>query len=138
MLQQEEVKQASTTGVVEQGAPAPIGHYSHYVELDNGVVYLSGQKAWKPENGELLQGDMRVQTELVIDNIEAILIGIGLSLDNVTRVQCYLSGEAEYRSFNEVYARRLGDHLPARSVLVNCGLRGGALVELVADAYRGA
>lgn len=121
---------------VETGAAAPIGHYAHAVELDNGIIHLSGQKAWNPETGELVAGDVETQTGVVFDNIEGVLRHLGLTLEHVTRIQCHLARVEDYEAFNRAYARRLGAHRPARTTLAGYQLRGGALVELVADAYR--
>jgi 2-iminobutanoate/2-iminopropanoate deaminase len=119
-----------------QGAPQPIGHYCHAVELPNGLVFLSGQKAWDIQTGQLIDGDIEAQTHLIFDILSNVLTGIGLSLNNIARIQCHLSGGNLYERFNRVYAQRLGEHRPARAVLAGYELRGGALVELVAEAFR--
>jgi 2-iminobutanoate/2-iminopropanoate deaminase len=118
-------------------APAPIGHYSHVVELDNGIVHLSGQKAWQPGEGALVTGGIVEQTERVLDNVEAILGEIGLDWSRVTRVHCYLADPEDFPAFDAVFARRLGAFRPARATVAGLRLRGKALVELAVDAYRG-
>lgn len=118
------------------GAVPVAGHYCHACELPNGIVYLSGQKAWEPKTGQLLEGDMAAQVDLIFSNLADILAGLGLGIDSITRISCYLSDVDAYRAFNEAYARNLGEHKPARTVISGCSLRGGALVELVAEAYR--
>ena len=118
------------------GAPAPIGHYSHVVELDDGHVYLSGQKATVGD-GEVLEGDVEAQTHLVLDHVSAILVGVGLDLGSVVRAQCFLADPGSYEAFNRAYAARMGEHRPARAVVAGARLRGGALVEIVVEAYRG-
>jgi 2-iminobutanoate/2-iminopropanoate deaminase len=138
MSQASDVRMKSIQRRVLTGdVPPALGHYSHVVELPNGLVFISGQKAWKRPSGELLQGDVAEQTELIFDNLEAILAQVGLSLESVVRIGCHLSQIAEYAAFNEVYARRLGDCRPARTVLGGYQLRDGARVELVVEAYRG-
>lgn len=127
--------QIITTESVSGVAP-PIGHYSHVVELGNGLVYLSGQKAWHPETGKLIAGDVVEQTLLVFDNIERILAAVDLNLSNIVRIGCHLANVEHYEPFNAVYERRLGSHKPARTTLAGYALRGGALVELVVEAYR--
>lgn len=121
---------------VPEGAAQPIGHYAHAVELDNGIVYLSGQKAWDPVTGDLVPGDVEAQTGIVFDNIEGVLRHLGLTLSHVTRISCHLARVEDYEAFNRAYARRLGGHRPARTTLAGYQLRGGAAVELVAEAYR--
>jgi 2-iminobutanoate/2-iminopropanoate deaminase len=121
---------------LREGVPEPIGHYSHAVELDNGIVYISGQKAWKPGRGTAVDGDIIEQTGQVLNNVEAILTGIGLDLSDVTRIQICLANLEDYGAFEQVYAKRLGDHRPTRVTLAGFNLRGGALIELIVDAYR--
>jgi 2-iminobutanoate/2-iminopropanoate deaminase len=118
------------------GVAPPLGHYSHVVELGNGTVYLSGQKAWHPQTGKLIDGDVVEQTELVFNNIERLLTAIDLDLSHIVRISCHLSDLECYEPFNSVYCRRLGAHKPARTTLAGYTLRGGALVELVVEAYR--
>jgi 2-iminobutanoate/2-iminopropanoate deaminase len=116
-------------------APAIIGHYCHAATMPNGMVQLSGQKAWIPETGILIDGGIEEQTTLVIRNIRAILNGLGLELDSLTRLVCHLHRVEDYESFNRAYAAALGQARPARTVLAGAELRGGALVEIVADAF---
>ncbi len=121
---------------VTVNAPAPIGHYSHVSELPNGTVLLSGQKAWRPLDGKLIDGPVNEQTKLIFENIYAILDGVGLPRTSLVRLSCYLSKLSDYEVFNETYRDCLGEHKPARTVLAGFDLRGGALVEIVAEAYR--
>lgn len=118
-------------------ATAPIrGHYSHATELPNGVIYLSGQKAWRGDTPGPITGDIADQTNVVFDHLESILNGLGLSLRDTTRFLCYLNSEQNYSMFNAVYERRLKEHKPARAVLTGLRLRDSALVEIVAEAFR--
>ena len=123
--------------VLDGDVPPVIGHYAHVVELTNGMVYVSGQKAWRGPSGEMAKGDVSAQTELIFDNLEAILAKVGLGLANVIRIGCHLRDISDYEAFNEVYAKRLGKLRPVRAVLGGYELRDGARVELVVEAYRG-
>ncbi|HYN08692.1 MAG TPA: RidA family protein [Vicinamibacterales bacterium] len=117
--------------------PSAIGHYSHAVELDNGIVFLSGQKAWKAGTGDRIEGEIAAQTRQVLLNIETILSELRLNWSHVTRMQCCLADPVDYAAFNEVYASVLGIHRPARTTLAGFRLRGGALIEIISEAYRG-
>jgi 2-iminobutanoate/2-iminopropanoate deaminase len=119
----------------DSGVPPIRGHYSHAVSLPGGLVVIAGQKAWDPVTGELTGEDIIQQTHLVFDNVEAILSACGLSLADLVRVQCHLADVEDYEAFNAVYAQRLGDARPVRTVLGGYQLREGALVELVVDAF---
>ena len=116
-------------------APAPIGHYAHAVVLPNGFIQLSGQKAWRPEDGQLIDGDVAAQTRLALSNIRAVLRDLGLDYADLTRLIVHLHDPAHYPAFNEAYAAELGDAMPTRAVLAGADLRGGALVEIIADAF---
>lgn len=116
--------------------PEPVGHYSHVVELPNGIVYLAGQKAWKHGQGTEIEGDITEQTHRVMDNIEAILDSVGLKWTHVTRIHCCLANIDDFEAFERVYSSRLGEHKPARVTLGGLTLRGGAMVELIVEAYR--
>lgn len=116
-------------------APAPIGHYHHAVVLPTGFVQLSGQKAWRPEDGVLIDGDVAAQTRLALSNIGAILAGLSLDYSNLTRLVCHLHNSDDYPAFNATYSEVLGEAMPTRAVLAGAALRGGALVEIIADAF---
>ena len=130
------MSEQQTTDAVATRIPEPVGHYSHVVELPNGIVYLAGQKAWKYGRGTDIEGDITEQTHRVMDNIEAILAGVGLGFKHVTRIHCCLADINDFEAFERVYSSRLGDHKPARVTLGGLTLRGGALVELIVEAYR--
>lgn len=120
------------------GFPVPIGHYSNVVELDSGLVLLSGQKAWHPGRGTEIEGDMSTQVGQIFRNIGSLLASVGLGLDSIVRITCCLANIEDYAEFDSAYSRCLGKHRPARVSLGGYALRGGALVELVVEAYRGA
>lgn len=119
----------------DRGVPPVRGHYSHLVVMPNGLFYVSGQKAWHLETGDLLIGDIREQTHLVFNNLEAILGAGGYGLRDLVRIQCHLADIDHYDEFNDVYTERLAEVQPARTVLGGYDLREGALVELVADGF---
>lgn len=119
----------------DEGVPPIRGHYSHVVTMPDGLFYVAGQKAWDPVTGVLVAGDIVVQTDLVFDNLQAILWAAGYRLTDLVRIQCHLADIGDYDAFNDVYTKRLGDARPARTVLGGYTLREGALVELVADGF---
>lgn len=65
-------------------APQPIGPYSQAVAVD-GWLYVAGQIAIDPATGTMLQGDIPVQTERVLRNIQAILEAAGARLQDVIK-----------------------------------------------------
>ena len=116
-------------------APRPIGPYSQGV-ISGGLLFCSGQIALDPETGELVDGDVAVQTERVLQNIVAVLRAAKMGPENVVKSTVYLADMADFSSMNEVYARYLGAIPPARTTIQAAGLPRGVSVEIdVIAAY---
>jgi 2-iminobutanoate/2-iminopropanoate deaminase len=115
--------------IATQGAPKAIGPYSQAV-ADSGFLFTSGQIPLDPSTGELVTGDIRSAVERVFDNIEAILSAAGLTLDDVVKTTVYLLRMSEFGEMNAVYARRFGNHRPARSTVAVAELPKDASVEI--------
>lgn len=98
-------------------APAAIGPYSQAV-IAGGFVHCSGQVAFDPRTGEIVAGDVAVQTERVLENLSAVLRAAGSSLANVVKCTVYLSDMGSFSAMNAVYARYFtGDSPPARATV---------------------
>ena len=119
--------------VATDGAPRAIGPYSQAIAQD-GFLFLSGQIPLDPATGELVSGGLAAGVERVFDNLEAILRSEGLSLDDVVRTTVYLLRMSDFAEMNGVYARRFGNHRPARSTVAVAELPKGAAVEIDAIA----
>ena len=119
--------------IATEGAPKAIGPYSQAL-VAGGFVYVSGQIPLDPVSGELLGADTASQTERVLDNLEAILEAAGVGLTRVVRTTIYLTDLGDFAAVNEVYARRFGDHRPARATLQVAALPKGSRVEIDAVA----
>jgi 2-iminobutanoate/2-iminopropanoate deaminase len=120
--------------ITTAGAPAAIGPYSQAVEAD-GFLFISGQIAMDPVTGEIVTGDITVQTERVINNMEAILLAAGYSLDDVVKTTCYLVSMDDFKLFNEVYARHFMVRPARATVEVSC-LPRNVKVEIEAIAVK--
>ena len=70
----------------------------------------------------------------MIDNVAAILAASGSGLDHVLKATVYIADISHWPAFNAIYAERLGDHKPARTVVPVAGLHYGYLVEMDAIA----
>ena len=114
-------------------APKPAGHYSQAV-VHAGMVYVAGQLPLDPVTGALVPGDITVQTERTLRNVEAVLEAAGSDLDRLVSVTIFVTDVALWPQVNAVYARILGDHRPARAVVPVLPLRHGALLEIQAIA----
>jgi len=117
-----------------QEAPAPVGPYSQAVRHGSSL-FVSGQVPLDPGTGELVTGDIVLQAERVIDNLEAVLRAGGSSLQQVVRATVYLTDLTDFPRVNEVYARRFtGDPAPARATVQVAALPLGADIEIDAIA----
>ena len=120
--------------VRSDAAPRPVGPYSQAV-VAGGLVFASGQLPLHPESGQLVEGDVAVQTERVISNLRAVLEAAGASLARVVRVTVYLADLADWPRMNEVYARHFtSEPKPARTAIQAGALPRGAALELDAIA----
>ncbi|MEP6767976.1 MAG: RidA family protein [Acidobacteriota bacterium] len=111
------------------GAPKAIGPYSQAV-IEGGFLYASGQIPLDPVSGELVTGGIEKSAERIFDNLEAVLREGGLTFSDVVKATVYLTRTEDFPAMNAVYARRFGDHRPARSTVTVAGLPKGAPLEI--------
>jgi len=123
----------SVRTVHTEKAPAAIGPYSQGVVAGN-LLFTAGQIALDPATGQIVQGDVTVQTERVMRNLTAVLESAGASWADVVKTTVYLQDMADFPRVNEVYGRMIGDARPARSTVQVSGLPRGVLVEIDAVA----
>jgi 2-iminobutanoate/2-iminopropanoate deaminase len=97
-------------------APQAIGPYCHAMKVGN-LVFCSGQTPLNPETMELVDADIRSQTEQVLRNLETVLKGMGLSLNNIVKTTVFLKDMADFQGMNEIYAKVFGAHRPARTTV---------------------
>ncbi len=123
--------------LVTEGAPKAIGPYSQGV-VEGGFLFCSGQIPLDPDTGELVSGGIEASTERVLDNMEAVLKSAGLALADVVKTTVFLVRAEDFPAMNAIYARRFGDHRPARSTVIVAALPKAAIVEmdLIARASR--
>lgn len=107
----------------------PAGPFSPAIRAGD-TLYLSGQVAQDPATGQLMAGDVAVQTERIFRNIEAVLHAANLSLDHVIKVNVYLTDMKDYAAMNEVYARQFSAPPPARTTVAVVALPLGGQVEI--------
>ncbi|WP_343522917.1 RidA family protein [Pedobacter sp.] len=97
-------------------APAPIGPYSQAVQAGN-FLFVSGQVAINPENGELNIGNIEEETHQVMRNLKAVLLEAGLTFDNVVKSTIFLSDMGTFAQVNEVYGQYFTADFPARETV---------------------
>ncbi len=114
--------------VATQHAPAAIGPYSQAI-VHKGIAYLSGQIPLNAE-GQIVEGDVVAQTEQVFKNLTAVLVACGSSMEKVLKTTVFLKDMADFPKVNEVYAKFLGESLPARSTVQAAALPRGVMIEI--------
>jgi len=117
-------------------APAAIGPYSQAV-VAGGVLYTAGQIPLDPASGQLVEGDIVVQTQRVMANLGAVLSAAGASWSDVVKTTVYLQDMGDFPRMNEVYSAALGSARPARSTVQVSALPRGVLVEIDLIAHVG-
>ena len=117
-------------------APQAIGPYSQAI-VSGDWVHTSGQIPLDAA-GQKVAGGIEEQTEQVFDNLEAVLRAAGASLTGVVSVTVFMADLAEFAAMNAIFARRFGEHRPARSTVQVAALPMGARVEIAAIARIGA
>jgi 2-iminobutanoate/2-iminopropanoate deaminase len=122
--------------IATDNAPKAIGPYSQAV-AHNGLVYLSGQIPLDPATNQLVEGDITVQTERVLENIQAVLEASGSSLTKVLKTTVYLKNMADFPKMNEIYGRYFAENPPARSTVEAARLPRDVQVEIDAIAIQG-
>jgi 2-iminobutanoate/2-iminopropanoate deaminase len=115
-------------------APAAIGPYSQAMTLGN-LVFTAGQIALDPASMEIVDGDVAAQTDRVFQNLAAILERAGSGLSAILKTTVYLDDMDDFAAMNEVYARHMGDHRPARSTVEVSRLPKDVKVEIDAIGY---
>ena len=96
--------------------PKAIGPYSQAVKA-NGFILVSGQTAFDPATGKLIEGGAAEQTERIMQNLKAIVEAAGSSLDRAVRLGVFLKDMNDFSAMNEVYARYFPSSPPARSTV---------------------
>ncbi len=122
--------------IATDGAPKAIGPYSQAVAAGE-LIFCAGQVALDPASGESVAGDVRAQTERVLENLTAVLAAAGSDLRHVVKTTVYLTDFNDFAAMNEVYAARFGDHRPARATVGVSALPKGLRVEIECVAIRG-
>ncbi len=119
------MKQAISTSA----APAAIGPYSQAIRVGQ-TLYLSGQVALDPSTGQLVEGDVRVQTIQAMLNLQAVLEAAGTDFSALVKTTIFLRDLADFAAVNEVYASFLSPPFPARATVQVARLPRDAAVEI--------
>ena len=98
-------------------APAPIGPYNQAVKTAN-TLYISGQIPLKASSMELLNGTIKEETQLVMENLQSILDAAGMTFENVVKSSIFIDDMKNFGEVNQVYGAYFdNDTAPARETV---------------------
>lgn len=112
-----------------EAAPEAIGPYCHATQLGK-LVFCSGQTPLDPKTMAIAGSNVGKQTERALRNLEVVLEGLNLSLENVLKTTVFLTDMTHFTEMNQAYASCFGDHTPARTTVAVRSLPRNALVEI--------
>ena len=124
-----------TKTIIKPGGAAPAaGPYSHAVRVGE-LLFCAGQIPADPATGQLVGGDIRAQTDRVLQNVNIILQDQGLTMGHVVKTTVFMTNLADFAAMNEVYGRHFRADPPARSTVQVAALPRGANVEIEVIAH---
>jgi 2-iminobutanoate/2-iminopropanoate deaminase len=124
-----------TKTIIKPAKSAPaVGPYNHAVRVGD-LLFCAGQIPIDPATGNLVTGDIKAQTERVLQNVKAILDDQKLGFANVLKSTVFLTDLANFGGMNEVYAKHFTADFPARSTIQVAALPKGASVEIEVIAH---
>ena len=108
------MSEATRVIVKTDKAPGAIGPYSQAVKTDS-MVFVSGQLAFDPATGNLVQDDIQTETRQAMRNLKAILEAAGSSLSKVVKATLFIKNMDDFPLINEVYSEFFTEVPPARA-----------------------
>lgn len=115
-------------------APQAIGTYSQAVE-HKGLVFLSGQIPLDPESMKVVPGGIEAQITQVFENLSAVCIAAGGTLDNIVKLSVFLTNMGDFPHVNNIMGQFFSEPYPARAAIEVSALPKGVNVEM--DAILG-
>ncbi len=120
--------------IVTSQAPLPVGSYSQAVRVEN-TLFCSGQIAIDPKTNEVFRGEVGRQTEIVMENIKALLKEVGLDFSHIIKTSVFLTDMDDFKEVNQVYQSFFHESFPARSCVAVSALPKGVNVEIEVIAH---
>ena len=125
----------ATKTIIKPAKSAPaVGPYNHAVRVGD-LLFCAGQIPLDPATGNLVEGDIKAQTERVLQNVKAILDDQGLTFANVVKSTVFLTNLADFAGMNEIYSKYFTSDFPARSTIQVAALPRAASVEIEVIAH---
>jgi len=104
------------TAIYTDKAPEPIGPYSQGMRIGN-LLFTAGQVAIDPKTGEVIAGDIKEETELVMHHLVSILDEAGMNMGNVVKCSIFLKDMNDFSQVNEVYGSYFRSPFPVRETV---------------------
>ena len=123
------------TVVSTEKAPKAIGPYSQAI-VSGDLIFTSGQIPLDPATQQMVTGDIRAQTERVMENLAAVLAAAGTGFEKVVKATIFVVDLNDFATVNEIYGKRFPQDPPARSTVQVAALPKGARVEIDLIARR--
>ena len=116
-------------------APNPVGPYSQAIMMGN-TLYLAGQIAINPADGEMVTDSIENEARQVMDNLQAVLQEAEMNMDDVVKTTIYMTDLNNFGKVNEIYGSYFGDMPPARVTVGVASLPKGANLEIAMEAVK--
>jgi 2-iminobutanoate/2-iminopropanoate deaminase len=115
-----------------ENAPAPVGPYNQAIAASGELIFVAGQIPLDPSTGKIVgEGDVTVQTQQVMANLEAILTAAGARFEDVVKTSVFLADMNDFAAMNAVYAKSFDEATaPARACVQVSRLPKDVLVEI--------
>ncbi|NRD72222.1 RidA family protein [Shewanella sp. VB17] len=120
---------ANKSIIVTDKAPQAIGTYSQAVKVGS-TVYLSGQIPLNPESMQIVSTDFDAQVIQVFDNLTAVCHAAGGSLNDIVKLNIYMTDLSHFATVNEIMERYFTQPYPARAAIGVKQLPKDSLVEM--------
>ena len=112
-------------------APEAIGTYSQGIQYRD-FIFTSGQIPLDPKTGNLITGNIKAEIRQVLNNLNAVLIGGGSSLQSIVKLTVFVTDLSCFLDLNEVFREYFFEEPPARSVVQVSALPLGVHIEIEA------
>jgi 2-iminobutanoate/2-iminopropanoate deaminase len=119
--------------VTTSDAPGGSGPFSQAI-IDGSTIYTAGQGGVDPDTGEIVDGGIEAETRQTLENIETILEAAGVSLDDVVKINIYLTDMDDYEEMNATYDEFFEEPFPVRSAVEVSDLPIDICIEIEAVA----
>jgi reactive intermediate/imine deaminase len=123
--------------VKTSNAPAAIGAYSQAVKVSGigETIYISGQIPLDPDSMSVVSEDFETQTRQVFTNLNAIIKATGGSIENIVKLNVYLTDLSNFSILNEVMQELFNEPYPARAAVQVSALPKQVQIEIDAVLF---